>query len=71
MTKTEAAEILSTVVVVRARHYGVTHVDVRFYEVVLTEAQGGHYAFAPEGSRVWAAAHVAPAFATVKRAALR
>ena len=67
MTKTEAAGILATAVNVHARKWNVTHVDVRFYEEVVSELR----VTAAEGSLLHQAAQIMPAFRTVRAAALR
>lgn len=71
MRKTEAAEILAPYLTRRARKFGVTVVDRDFYEATLSEVQGGHVAEVEVGSRIYLAAHIAPAYRTVRTIARR
>lgn len=65
MTAAEAAEILAAAVPTYARRWSVTTIDVRFYEEVISELR----VTADEGSRLWQAAQIMPAYDAVKRAA--
>lgn len=65
MTKTEAAEILAAAVPTYARKWNVETIDVRFYEVVISELR----VTATPGSRLHQAALLMPSFRSVKKAA--
>lgn len=64
MTKTEAAEILAAAVPTYARKWNVTHIDVRFYEEVISELR----VTAEPGTFLHRAAMLMPAYRTVKKA---
>jgi len=65
MTKTEAAEILVSFIATRARQLGVRVVDKDFIEATRSEAR--HHG--AEGSRLRAAALLAPHWTTIRAAA--
>lgn len=69
MNKTEAAEILATALVVRARSLGAANIDKTFYEAFVTECWNGN--LATEGTALWQAAQANPSYKTVRAAGRR